>query len=216
MIIHEVSVSEFYSALKLAKQKNSYGCFVTLNEEKEYNENKNFLIDNGVGGFSITKDGDLISVFKNPELAGNNQEYKNLIDIIMIVAIKKGAIKTDCYSDFLADVYMKYGFIPVGKVKFDIQYNKEWDTLKHGKPDVIALCKVNIPIDELIKYRNENLFVNYWQLKDKIEYFENYDCLLGFRDKVLNHIANNNMTYNQSINYVTNLNKRKDRVYEQC
>ena len=215
MKFNQVDEIKFYNSINEAKLKNNFGCYLSLYEKNDYKNFKNFLLDEGVAGFSVKPDGDLVSVFKNPELAKKEPDkYKNVIDKIMMVALQNNATKMDCYGNFLASVYMNYGFIPVGKVKFNKEYCKNWDTEKHGTPDVIALCRVYMSSDELIKRRSQNEFYDFYEINEKIPYFDNYEDLLNYRDKLFDHIKNNALNYNQAIKYVINKNNEKEVSYE--
>ena len=147
----------FYKSLHDARLVNKHGCFVSLDTPKAYASQKNFLLDDGVAGFSLSN-GDLVAVHKNPVLA-KQKGYKHVAEEIMLVAISNGAITLDCYGDFLANLYMQSGFIPTGKMKFNKEYNPEWDIETYGEPDVIAMCRAVQNVDELLDLRENKLLL---------------------------------------------------------
>lgn len=151
------------------------------------------LLDNGVAGFSL--DGqDLVAVHKNPILA-EQKGYQHISEELMLVALANGAKTLDCYGDFLANLYLQYGFIPVGKMRFAREYNLDWDIDKYGKPDVIAMCCAVKNIDELINLRKQNKLLRYSDMKYKIPEFDDYMEMLESRDRFLQSILLNNTPY---------------------
>ncbi len=192
-LLDENKYLKFYQSLHDARLYNQHGCFVSLDYPENYKSHQNFLLDNGVAGFSINGN-DLVGVHKNPILA-EQKGYNHVAEELILVALAHGAQTLDCYGDFLANMYMQYGFIPTGKMKFNKEYNLDWNTNKYGEPDVIAMCCAVSNIDELLKLRANNQLLRYTDMKYKINEFNDYMELLNHRDKVLKHIQSNNLTY---------------------
>jgi len=138
-------------------------------------------------------------VHKNPVLA-NQKGYKSVANTLLLTALENGAITLDCYGDFLANMYMQYGFIPTGKMKFNIEYNPEWNVDLYGEPDVIALCRAVKNTSELNALKRNNKLLKYSQIKDALPEYDDYFKLLDDRNKFFEQIHKNNMSYSQACN----------------
>lgn len=191
---------KFFESLFEAKITNKRGCFVDLYEAIEYKNQKNFILDDGVAGYSI-KDGNLVGVHKNPVKA-KEKGYGKISDILLLSALKNGADVVDCYGDFLVNMYMQYGFIPVGMMKFDKSYNETWDEQKFGLPDVVALCRAVRNEDEIKELRASSKMLTFSQVKNRIPRFDNYERMLQDRDDVFYQIAENNLSYKQTTEWL--------------
>ena len=191
---------KFYKSLHDAKIANKHGCFVSLDRPDAYAIQKNFLLDDGVAGFSLA-DGDLVAVHKNPILA-KQKGYNHIAGELLFIAIENGANSLDCYGKFLTNMYMQYGFLPTGKMKFDITYNPSWNTLIHGEPDVIAMCRAVKDVEELMILRKNNKMQTYSQFKDLLPEYNDYMQMLDDRNKILKHIQNNNLSYFEASSFI--------------
>lgn len=191
---------KFFKSLFEAKILNKRGCFVDLYEEHEYIEQKNFLLDDGVAGYSI-RNGDLVGVHKNPKLA-KEKGYGKISGMLLLSALKNGANTVDCYGDYLVNMYMEYGFIPVGKMKFDKSYNDTWDDEKFGLPDVVAMCRAVTSEEEIEELKKSSQMLNYEQVKNRIPIFDDYNAMLRDRNDVFYQISINNLSYKDSTNWL--------------
>jgi hypothetical protein len=109
--------------------------FVSVYSVEEYNGVNIFTSEDGLSGFAIKADGELISVFSS--VAGRGRE-------ILAAAVASGARKLDCFEDakskHLTKLYSEFGFVEVGRVAWDDQYApKVWDYTKFGRPDVVFM-----------------------------------------------------------------------------
>jgi hypothetical protein len=139
---------------------------------------KLFLVSNGIGGIAVKNDGDVVSVFKNPKIA---KEYnlKNIVGKLLFVALKNGGKKLDCYDGVLPDVYIKHGFVPVSKIKFNDGFASEkWNYERDGRPDIIFFKHNGDSIDKIL-----NEHKDYKKYKDyNIKYSNSYDKAKKIRD----------------------------------
>ena len=86
--------SSFYAAISEAKQGNPHGAFVTAHDVSEYGDMKMFLSDDNGVGVAVTKDGDIVSVFKNPNIS----KSRKAVSSILLTAIDNGGVKLDNYN----------------------------------------------------------------------------------------------------------------------
>lgn len=123
----------YHAAIVEAKRDNPAGAFVHAYEPDEYAEQNLFLSDGGEAGMSITKDGDIVSVFRSPRAT-----KKGVAGDLLRVALANGGKRLDCFDGFLPKLYARYGFVPVAKMKFDKEFAPEdWNHEKDGAPDVL-------------------------------------------------------------------------------
>lgn len=192
---------EFYESLKRSREQNNHGLFVLLRNPEEYKYTKNFLMQHSIGGFAITPGGEFISVHKNNALA-KVYNAKHILPDLVKSAFKNGAVKGDCYGEFLANYYMQCGFIVVAKVPFDKVYDnpKNWDYNTFGKPYVYILAKAVFDNTEYKRLINNNAFADFCAIEPFIKEIKNYDHALEYRDNLLEKFKN--MSYNQIIEYI--------------
>lgn len=168
--IKQANSQEFYDSLKQAKNNMEYSPFVDLHEVSDYQQNKNFLNEAKDAGFSITKDGNIISVFKS-----DNSKTKKVLDTFIPMAIENGGNHLDCFNfgeTGLVYLYEEYGFQPIAKLKFDRNYAPDgWDYNKWGEPDIVFMVHngddANTVKQKIGTYPHADL--------SKIDYVDSYD-----------------------------------------
>jgi hypothetical protein len=126
---------EFSDRIAAAKTDNPFGSFVYQYPEQDYRDMEMYTADNGNIGFAIKSDGDLVSVFKNPDTT-----VRGAMNQILPLAISLGATKLDAFEGFLTESYAKYGFVEVGRAEFnEAEAPPDWNYERDGKPDVIFM-----------------------------------------------------------------------------
>lgn len=169
------SFKDTYNIVKESKSSNPYGAFVDLHEESEYGKMKNFTLSDGSGNISITEDGNIVSVVKNP-----NSNIKGASKQLLLTALKNGGNKLDNYDGFLTDNYIKAGFEPVARVKFDPEYAPDgWNFERDGQPDIIVM-KHNGDSAETV----EKNYGKYDYDVDNLPYMD-YDDAIAYRDRLI-------------------------------
>ena len=130
----EYDPSSFYAAISEAKQGNLHGAFVTAHDVSEYGNMNMFLSDDNGVGVAVTKDGDIVSVFKNPNIS----KSRKAVSSILLTAIDNGGTKLDNYNGGLSRMYLAHGFIPVARTAFVDEYApSDWNYERDGRPDII-------------------------------------------------------------------------------
>jgi hypothetical protein len=97
---------------------------------------KIFMTEDGLAGAYVKKDGYMGGLFKSPK-----SKFKDVAKVLQQARIKAGGYFMDAYSTKLEDIYIKNGFRPVARLKFNEEFAPEgWDSegspLK-TKPDVV-------------------------------------------------------------------------------
>lgn len=106
---------------------------VTSYDPQQYRETdaQPFLAPDGLSGFAIKPDGELISVFSL--VSGRGDE-------LVAAAVERGATKLDCFEPYLPRLYARHGFREVERYQWDDQYAPaNWDYEKNGRPDVVVM-----------------------------------------------------------------------------
>ena len=192
----------FWYSLRDARKINEHGEFVFLRDVEIYQNSQNFLLGNGIAGFAI-RDGEMISVHKNNQKA-KETGVKHILPKIVRTALKNGACFGDCYDEFLANYYMKSGFIAVAKIEFDkLEDNPDtWEYDKFGKPDVFLLMRGVKDVAELDRLQAKGEIQGYDAVKDSIKYFPSYEAAEEYRAKLYEKVKN--MGYKKRLEIVKN------------
>jgi len=95
-----------------------------------------FMTEDGLAGAYVKKDGYMGGLFKSPKAT-----YKNVSKLLQQARIKVGGRFMDAYATELENIYVKNGFRPVARLKFNEEYAPEgWDapgSALASKPDVV-------------------------------------------------------------------------------
>ena len=108
-----------------------------------YNDCFNYLSEDGLSGFSITPDGDLISVFN----ASGKPGFLNAI-----APIVKEKVKTlDCYNSSnqpLMGIYSKvFGFKTASVMDYNMEYDHDNIAENHGSPQVAFMVNTDAEVE---------------------------------------------------------------------
>lgn len=149
----------FHDIFEIVRAYTENGELVDLHSVKEdehgagYEDTKNYLSTDGMQGFAITKDGDLISVF-NADL-GKRGFLRSIESFI-----KKNAKTLDCYMSPLQDLQKIYssifGFKTASIMDFNMEYDHDDIAKNHNKPKVAFM--VNTEADVETKHFNKDQY----------------------------------------------------------
>jgi hypothetical protein len=168
-------VNSFRRALGFAKANNPKSGTVFLREQSFYmaKDMKLYLSEDGQTGFGI-KDGEIVSVFRNPD-----PRVKKVMESVMALAVQQGGDHLDCADTVLPDMYAKFGFKAVARVRFDTvkrsdekrPYLEFWDPRQymgynHGEPDWVWM--VRDPTATAAGYKSGE-GVRYYTVRDAIQ-----------------------------------------------
>ena len=94
-----------------------------------------FLSHDGHAGYAITRGGDLINVFRNPE------GVKGAGAVAVEQAIANGARTLDNFDGALSGIYHNAGFREVARMRFNPEFAPEgWDYAAHDNPDIVFMA----------------------------------------------------------------------------
>ena len=154
-----VDAQTFHDIFEIARTYAENGELVDLHGVKEdyhgvgYEDTKNYLSTDGMQGFALTKDGDLISVF-NADL-GKRGFLRSIESFI-----KANAKTLDCYMSPLQDLQKIYssifGFKTASIMDFNMEYDHDDIAKNHSKPKVAFM--VNTDADVETKYFNKDQY----------------------------------------------------------
>ena len=138
--LYEIDDAEtFYNQLIDSKKNNIHGASVHAYDKEDYKNMKLFVSGDGMSGLAVKKDGDIVSVFRNPKT--DKKVFANLFSL----AIANGGKKLDCFDTVLPRLYSAYGFKVASRLKWDDEYAPEgWDKdiykkYNNGEPDVVFM-----------------------------------------------------------------------------
>ena len=178
---------EFRNSLSEARKINEHGEFVFLRDVEVYKQSQNFLLGNGIAGFAV-KDEELISAHKNNKKA-ELSAVRHILPKMVRCAFKYGVKFGDCYGEFLANYYMKSGFIVVAKINFDAPGEfvpPTWNYEKHGRPDVYLMMRGVRNVAELDRLRAKNETHGFDFVQNVVPRFRTYEDAYKFRLELYN------------------------------
>lgn len=179
---------DFWCSLRDARKINRHGNFVLLRDIELYKTCQNFLIGHGIAGFAIYGD-EIISVHKNNKKA-EETAVRHILPKMVRCAFKYGAKYGDCYGDFLANYYMKSGFIAIARVPFDSLDDNppNWDIEKDGKPYCYLLLRGVKNIAELDRLKKNNELAGFDAVKSHLKTFKKFENAEKYRAELYNKI----------------------------
>lgn len=165
-IYQDVNAELFRDVFEIARNYLKFGELVDLHEVNTtdesigYKDCLNYLSKDGLSGFSITPDGDLISVF--------NASGKSGFLRAIAPVVKEKAKTLDCYASKEQNLQSMYTAIFNFKTASVMDYNMEYDhdniAENHGKPQVAFMVNTESKVetkhftkdqyDEAVEYRN--------------------------------------------------------------
>ena len=108
-------------------------------EKEEYKKMKLFVVNAGAAGMAV-KEGDIVSVFKNPDMALKDS-IERINNTLLITGIKNGGERLDCFDGFLPELYSKFGFVPCARLKFNDEFAPEgWNFERDGRPNILFMA----------------------------------------------------------------------------
>ena len=157
----------FHDCFEISRKYLRNGELVDLHEVKTtedgigYDDCENYLSEDGLSGFSITPDGDLISVF-------NVNAEKGFLKTIAPI-VREKAKTLDCYASpnqNLMAMYEKiFGFKAASVMDYNMEYDHDDIAENHGMPKIAFMVNTERNVetkqftkdeyDEAVEYRNK-------------------------------------------------------------
>ena len=145
----QVDGALFHDVFEIAKSYLKNGELVDLHGIQTtedgigYEDCDNYLSDDGFSGFSITPDGDLISVFN----ASGKKGFLNAVAPL----VKERAKKLDCYNSRtqpLLEIYEKtFGFKAASVMEYNIEYDHDNIAANHDNPQVAFMVNTEQEVE---------------------------------------------------------------------
>ena len=160
--ISEVDSKTFHDIFEINRNLLKHGELVDLHEN--YSNCKCFLADDGLAGFAIEPNGNLISVFSQ---YGDNK--RGFLHAIKSFVTEQGATHCDCYDSKLQplpSIYEKtLGWQEASRMKYNLAYDHDNIAKNHGMPDIAFMVHSNRKVEK--RAFNENQFeeASSWQQK---------------------------------------------------
>lgn len=182
--VHEIANPQtFHTAISASQDNNAHSAFVHVYEPDEYAEKRLFLVNAGCAGCAVTKDGDVVSVFINDNMA-KKDDVEKISTALLLTVIENGGKKLDFFDGFLPKNYMKHGFIPVCKIPFNDEFAPDgWNFERDGRPFIIFFRHNGKSVDEILKEKNEGTYTIYDL--ESLPIIEDYDEAAQYRDDAI-------------------------------
>lgn len=196
------SPASFYNDIGRAKQGNKHGAYVAQHTVEEYGDMLLLTGDNGNVGVAVTPDGDIVSVFKNPESLA-----KGAVSSILLTAIENGGIKLDNFNGKLSDMYAGHGFIPVSRCAFNREFApSDWNYAEFKEPDIIFWMHNGESAETVASKIGSYPVYDF----SKIPLFPDYDSAMQYRDEQIERLKASQSGENPNSNGGGNKNGKQD------
>ena len=181
----------FVDALNASKEADvQHGVYVDGKTVEELKDCKVVLHKNKMAGFAVTKDGNIVAVFSNP-----NNPIRGILNDMIFIAHMMGGNRMDCFGKFLLRGYRNCGFTPVARTSFAEEYypadNPANATIRKEKPDVYFLVKDNDNNNTYLNKVENDVYMNDAIDADSVYHIDSedsYSDALDFQGKVLKEI----------------------------
>lgn len=194
-VYSNVNPSTFQEVFWLHKSHLENGELVDFHEYKgAYDDCKCFLSSDGLQGFAIEPDGNIISVYNANAGLENPHAQKGWTKTLVKLATENGGDRLDCYDSQkqpLAEIYAKYGFKTVSRMPYNMEYDHDNIAANHNKPDVVFMAHIDKDIEvknftkdeynEAERYRNEIIENDISNLRKK---YNSFHSELGGEDEI--------------------------------
>ena len=196
----------FWVSLRDARKTNRHGDFVLLRDAELYNGAQNFLIGNGIAGFSIHDD-ELISVHKNNKKAAESG-VQHILPKMVRCGFKYGAKFGDCYGEWLANYYMSSGFIVVARIEFDKLADNpvDWKFDIFGKPYIYIMIRGVKNVAELDRLKARGEIQGFAAVEGKIPTLNSFEEAMEYRAKMYDAVKK--YGYKKRLEFIQNLYKK--------
>ena len=188
-----VDPSLFHDIFEVSRKYLQNGELVDLHEIETtedgigYNDCYNYLSEDGLSGFSITPDGDLISVFNASDKGGFLRAISD--------TVKAKAKTLDCYASpnqNLMEMYQKFfGFKTASVMDYNMEFDHDSIAENHNRPKIAFMVNTESNVET-------RSFTE-----------EQYDEALEYRNSFINRATNNEVVFFMPKNADTDIDARR-------
>lgn len=132
------NATKFRASISRSKKRSKFGAAVFVYEGSDYAKTRMFLSKDGLSGFAIKPDGDIVSVFSDKSVKHGRAALE--------LAVAAGGLKLDCFDTILPKFYHAHGFEVAKRLSWDdSQAPAGWDKatfskFNSGEPDVVFMA----------------------------------------------------------------------------
>ncbi len=151
-MLEDVDGQTFRDFFEIARRYTGNGELVDLHNTETtedgigYDDCYNYLSEDGLSGFSITSDGDLISVFNAKDINGKGGFLKAIAPLV-----KERASTLDCFASpnqNLVQMYEKaFGFKTASVMDYNMEYDHDNIAANHNMPQVAFMVNSNTDVE---------------------------------------------------------------------
>lgn len=196
-VYNESKPKSFHNDFHNAKLAQKNGACVDEHSLEDLSKMKLLRSDNGF--VAVEKNGNINSVLRDVRKPKTNNFLRDLI----LNAISNGGYKLDCFAIMsdkrggLAELYCRYGFIPVVKDHFNREFAPEnWDYERDGEPDVVFMYHCRDSIEQVIKKSDNRSYKHYLDYAvpyiTDLQFYTNgkssYEQAMTYRDAVMGKV----------------------------
>lgn len=206
-VIKNVDGELFHDIFEIVHNYLPYGELVDLHDN--YNDSTCYLSDDGLSGFAITKDGDLISVFNLNDKRGWLRAISN--------EITTKAKTLDCYVSPIQNLQQmyesKFGFKTASIMDYNMEYDHDNIAKNHDNPQVAFMVNTSENVET--KHFNKDEYdaakenqLKYIKNPAKVQYSKDLD----YEDNTTRNNLNDKKTLQNTIKNVDEYSKNLDGI----
>ena len=130
----------FRQKISQARELTQLGAPMALYEVPEYRDMRLFLLPDGMAGFAVRPDGDIVSVFNHPD-----SKLRGIAAEMMRLAVREGGRKLETFDTVMPDRYSEAGFRAVARLRWNDEHApNDWDhgrmaVFNNGRPDLVFM-----------------------------------------------------------------------------
>lgn len=138
-------ISRYSAALEESKASSELGGMVDSQSSDDLVGARAFLSTNGMAGFAVQDDGNIVGVFNN-----RKNPVRGVTPVLIKTAIENGGTHLDCYAQYLpngnyaphnlVNLYARSGMIPVAWMEFDVENFDIPGGNPYAPPDVVFMA----------------------------------------------------------------------------
>lgn len=195
--------TQFHNAIKQTAADHKMGAAVQVKDLDFYKDKETalFLSADKKAGVAVTKDGDLVSVFKHPS------SKDDIRPVLRDAARVSTTLDAFDINGFLPNLYSEFGFKPVARVAWDDTYAPpNWPYDLVGTPDVVLMVKD--PKGVL----NQSLG-DFNQVKESIPLFTDYKQALDLQQEAKSKVVEAGLPESTRFSPSRKLNNRGGAIY---
>lgn len=166
------------------------------------------VLENGCAVGAVNSSGKIISVINNKTLAKElGVDNSGLSAYLLMLSVKTGGVKLDCFDSFLGNLYCGHGFIPAAKMKFDPEQSPDWPKDVPQPEYIYSFFLGQNDFDKALEAIDEKTHCTMSEMFSTLPEFygkDGYENMNKFRDFCLEYSKQGDLSYEERVEAMKN------------